>query len=194
MDLQKYLSSKILGATMVELKNWQSSELNQKYDYTCVPAGYEWLLLGIKDFQKEFDLGDHNGFASVRSAITVKFLSRSDKMADFIKRVQVKSYPTTKDGWEERLVQIKQLLKKDIACIMPVPVKNDWHIMPVIKLEDDKIWMLRENYAGLQRIDILKLKPLRRYFLNEEGGEDLAWLEPDVSHQPKPKKKLQRKK
>lgn len=172
---------------VAELTKWSYFKLNQRYDYSCVPTGYEWLiqynglaeaLLGIRDFQKTFDLGNNNCFPNVKDAIVDNLSHKTKTIQEFISRVKIKSFPTTKEGWQERLDFVKKLLENDVACIMPVPVGNDWHIMPVIKLEKDFIWMLRENHDGLKRIDILELRILRRYFLNEEGGEDLTWIEP----------------
>lgn len=170
-----------------ELSRWAYIELKQKYDYSCVPTGYEWLihyngltdaLLGVRDFQKTFDLGHRNCFPNVKDAIVETLGYRARAIQEFINRVKVQSFPTTKEGWQQRLDVIKDLLERDVACIMPVPVGNSWHIMPVIRLEKDYIWMLRENADGLKRLDILDLNILRRNFVNEEGGEDLTWIEP----------------
>ena len=46
----------------------------------------------------------------------------------------------------------------------------------VIKIDKDEIWFLRENCGGVAKIDIMATKLLRRFFLNEEGGNDLAWI------------------
>jgi hypothetical protein len=170
-----------------ELSHWSSVELKQRYDNSCVPTGYEWLiqynglgssLLGIRDFQQAFNLGPRNCFPNVQKEIVEILGYKGKAISEFISRIKTKSFPTTKEGWQERLDFIKGLLERDVACIMPVPVGNNWHIMPVIRLEKDFIWLLRENADGCKRIDILELKAIRRNFINEEGGEDLAWIEP----------------
>lgn len=185
----------------MELRGWKKIDLNQKYSNTCVATGYEWLLRynklensfdGIKDFQKEYNLEKKNCFPNVQNAIVRTMSKRRDNINFVFKNIKIKSFPTTKEGWDERLVQIRKLLKTSTGCILPVPVPGiGWHIMPIIKLEKEHVWLLRENYAGIIRMDILELKRLRRYFLNEEGGEDLAWIEKDDSKKSVVKKKKQ---
>lgn len=174
----------------MELRGWKKTELHQIYKNSCVATGYSWLLKfnnldsfvkGISDFQKKYNLEKKNCFATVHSAIRKDLHKTGTDINTAYENMRIKSYPLTKDGWSERLEQIKKLLKNNTGCIMPVPVKGlGWHIMPVIKLEEDYIWLLRENYAGIISLDVLELNVLRRYFLNEEGGEDLAWIEKTV--------------
>ncbi len=172
---------------MSELKRWKKVKHYQKYKYTCVPTGYEWLIyynnleesvLGIDNFQDEFNLYPDSSFGSVKDKIVEKLTKKNDSINYFIKNVKVENFETTKEGWEKRIQKIDELLKKDIPCILPIPIQNiGWHIEPIVKLNKEEIWLLNENNNGNIRIDIMNIKFLRRYFLNEEGGQDLAWLD-----------------
>jgi len=171
----------------MELRGWKKVSLEQKYKDTCVATGYEWLIRynklgntikGITDFQKEYNLLKKNCFGNVQDAIVKDMREKNDNICNFINNVSVLYYTTTIAGWDERLKKIRELMEKNIACILPVLYDGvGWHIMPVIKIEKDMIWLLRENHDGIVRLEGFDLKIMRRYFLNEEGGQDLVWID-----------------
>jgi hypothetical protein len=174
----------------IELKNWKNTTLNQIKRYTCVPAGYEWMIKYANkknaiydpltyDFQDFFDLKENNGFGTVYNEINEYLNKKKDDINDLLNNVKFKSYEVSEKGFLQRQEDIKSLILKNNPCILPVIVtqldKIDFHIMPIIKIENNQYTFLRHNFDGVIKTDIITFDSIKKTFLSNYGGNDLAY-------------------
>ena len=171
--------------TVRKILDWERSATIQKNpDTGCIPTGYEFLLkmartekIDFDSFQEDFDLikkfNDSNAanFSSV--AYEIK------KVYPFI-NISILSYE--KNEGQKKLNKIIELIDQGqpvliSLCINEFSDQKGWHIMPVIGVMDDELWLLTGNRTnGISEQFHINFSKFVYIHENYPGGNDIAFL------------------
>jgi hypothetical protein len=161
------------------LPPWLRDAVHQKNRNTgCIPWGYELLLraartpgIDFETFQDDFDLKEHNNFASVAKAVQSRYPWVDIDYVDFRRGAEKLTFV------EQRLSAGKPTLAS-IALQGLNPSNRGWHIMPIIAATNEDLLLLMGIDDG--RPNILRLSKTRFVQIHDQfpGGSDVAFLKP----------------
>jgi hypothetical protein len=171
---------------MSAFPNWEQYAMPQKRPESgCIPTGYEMLLRAAKvpginfaTFQDEFDLDKNrqpheqprNNFDTVANAINAKYNN--------IKFVRT-AFP--KGEGARKLTFVEEQISKGRFVLISLSMERfhqpGWHIMPVIDMNDNDLFLLHHTEAnGKKFILTLKKSEFIDIHNNCAGGDDIAYL------------------
>lgn len=158
--------------------DWKKYAVPQKRDKTgCIPTGYELLLraaniqgINYQNFQDEFDLEYKkigvNNFVTVANTIKNQY-----PHVDIL----VKHFKTG----NEKLKFVEKYItnKKPILISLTLTSNGGWHIMPVVDLDKENLFLLVVVYPNklFKTMKIAKNEFVRRHD-DWPGGNDVAFL------------------
>jgi hypothetical protein len=167
---------------MPDLSNWENIVVIQRRPNSgCVPTCYEWLIrylriqgVNLETFQEDYDLGrEKNNFESVSEKVkaTYPFINFHIQRFEMgLKKVNA----------------IRSLIEKQIPCLISLSsaeikngdiVQGDWHIMPVVYIDDEKIKMIHKGLpTGTNDIWEFPLHEIVWRHHNLKGGNDISWI------------------
>lgn len=170
---------------MAELTRWKEIILAQQFPNSCIAAGFEFLLRYaglentiIPEFQRFFEFFPPAGrstFSSIKNSVVRHYDENEIELPDGFRNLFVRDY-SKPDEWEIRLLQMNELIAKDIPFLAVIGS----HAAPVIAITDLDITFLVSNEPSrclyqilVQRVEAYRLD---KYQIEGGGGTDMAWM------------------
>lgn len=161
----------------VELPNWQNVPHITQDKEACIAASVEWALryllpqtgkIPIKDIEADLFafMGTERNFVKAEEFLHNEF---PDIVADRV------PFDKNSAGAEDKIGKIRSAIQNGGVPLVSIAQrpKGPWHVVPVVKVDGDEIYVKDPHPNGPPSYQISKVQDLH---VDWEGGEDLLIL------------------